>query len=243
MHDKALDVRFKWTKPEANPKFKTQWNAERKQGFVWRAVKGEIQLRWTSEEEGGYTINYDPPPGLFRWFSNLSGRVEILAFANAFGDILAAPGSEFWCKDRDGLRVGRRYAPLRLWEREIRRMRHAVRLWDASNTGARWTRSNAEKEMHAAIARAIQDRTTPCCTIVRLNAQHELIACPVNLLAFMWMTLARLASGEIKERPCEKFDDCGDYIYVGRGPGMQRDDTTTCSAACRQKKKRQAAQN
>jgi len=81
--------------------------------------------------------------------------------------------------------------------------------------------------------------TTPCLLMPDLR----LVLRPVNLLADMSLSFARVVSGEIEERPCEMFESCHEYIYVGSGPWLQRDDTTTCSAACRQKKKRQDAKN
>lgn len=50
-------------------------------------------------------------------------------------------------------------------------------------------------------------------------------------------------SSALEERPCEMFAGCHEYIYVGSGLGLQRDDTITCGAACRLKKKRQDAKN
>lgn len=79
--------------------------------------------------------------------------------------------------------------------------------------------------------------TTPCV----VTPEMRLVLRPVNLLAHMWLCFARVVSGEIEERPCEMFESCHEYIYVGRGPGLQRNDTTTCSDACRQNKKRQDA--
>jgi hypothetical protein len=76
--------------------------------------------------------------------------------------------------------------------------------------------------------------TTPCIVTPELRLALR----PANLLAFMWLCFARVVSGEIEERRCEMFESCGEHIYVGRGPGLQRNDTATCSAACRQKRKR-----
>jgi hypothetical protein len=81
--------------------------------------------------------------------------------------------------------------------------------------------------------------TTPCIVTPELHLALR----PRNLLAFMWLCFARVVSGEIEERRCEMFKTCGEYIYVGHGPGLQRNDTTTCSAACRQMKKRQTAKS
>lgn len=235
MRNKTLDVRFTWAKPELNSKPGRKW------GFEWIAKKEDVGLRWISEKTGGHGERYSPHPGLFRDFADLRDRVEILVFANTHGDILGMPGSESRRVDfdGDGLRTVRRYAWLSIWEQEIRRMRHAVRLWDASNTGARKARLDAKAKLQTAIASAIQDRTMPRCTIMYLNPQHELIATPVNLLAFMWLTLARLASGEIAEQPClGKSKMCVGYLYTGIGPGLMKTGTTTCSIACRKEKSR-----
>lgn len=81
--------------------------------------------------------------------------------------------------------------------------------------------------------------TTPCVVTPELHLALR----PANLLAFMWLSFARVVSGDIEERRCEMFKTCGEYIYVGHGPGLQRNDTTTCSAACRQSKKRAGARS
>lgn len=76
--------------------------------------------------------------------------------------------------------------------------------------------------------------TTPCI----VTPDFWLALRPTNLLAFMWLSFARVVTGEIEERRCEMFKSCQSYIYIG--PGLQRNDATTCSAACRQEKKRAA---
>jgi hypothetical protein len=71
----------------------------------------------------------------------------------------------------------------------------------------------------------------------------ELFVYPVNLLAFMWLTLARLLSGEIVEQPCMgESKNCIGYIYTGLGPGLKKTGTVTCSVACRQNKKRHVSE-
>jgi len=62
---------------------------------------------------------------------------------------------------------------------------------------------------------------------------HRLIFRPSNLLAALWLQFAQELTGEFKLKACEV---CGKPIQVG--PGGRRADTKTCSAACRQKKKR-----
>ena len=54
----------------------------------------------------------------------------------------------------------------------------------------------------------------------------------------MWLTLARLASGEIAEQKC--LAQCGEYIYTGVGPGLKKTGTTTYSDRCRKWKERNA---
>ena len=96
----------------------------------------------------------------------------------------------------------------------------------------------ARKALQLEIRDALTDTETPSHATPNLTPELRLVTSPVNLLADMWLTFARLVSGEIEERPCEMFDSCHEYIYVGSGPRLQRNDTSTCSAACRQKKKR-----
>lgn len=102
----------------------------------------------------------------------------------------------------------------------------------------------ARKALQYEIQNAFTDtqtpsHTTPCIVTPELHLALR----PANLLAFMWLCFARVVSGEIQERRCELFESCQEFIYVGRGPGLQRIDTTTCSAACRQNKKRQTAKS
>ena len=99
----ALDTRFAWYKPEAKPGSKGKGGYNRRWGFEWYTRKGALQLRWTSEKEGGDVIRYQPHPGLFRIFAGLRDRVEILVFANVHGDILGVPGREYY--QLDGARL------------------------------------------------------------------------------------------------------------------------------------------
>ena len=72
-----------------------------------------------------------------------------------------------------------------------------------------------------------------------INQKLELFVYPVNLLAFMWLTLARLVSGQILEQPCMgKSQRCLGYIYTGMGDGLKKTGTVTCSIACRKWKER-----
>ncbi len=100
----------------------------------------------------------------------------------------------------------------------------------------------ARKALQYEIQSALTDtetpsHTTPCIVTPELS----LMLRPVNLLAHMWLIFAHVVSGEIEERRCEMFESCHQYLYVGSGPWLQRNDATTCSANCRQKKKRQDA--
>ncbi|MGA3048502.1 MAG: hypothetical protein ABSD67_17850 [Terracidiphilus sp.] len=98
----------------------------------------------------------------------------------------------------------------------------------------------ARKALQYEIQSAFTDTETPSHTTACIvTPDLHLALRPTNLLAFMWLCFARVVSGVIEERRCEMFESCGEYIYVGRGPGLQRNDTITCSAACRQEKKRQ----
>ncbi len=84
---------------------------------------------------------------------------------------------------------------------------------------------------------ALRDTTTPSCARACLNERLELFVHPVNLLAFMWLTLARLLSGEIEERLCVICKE--ERFYIGSGPGLYRGDKVICGAACRKRKERQ----
>ena len=99
----------------------------------------------------------------------------------------------------------------------------------------------ARKALQYEIQNALTDTETPSYTTPCIvTPELHLALRPRNLLAFMWLSFARVVSGEIAERRCEMFKVCGEYIYVGHGPWLQRNDATTCSAACRQMKKRHA---
>jgi hypothetical protein len=99
----------------------------------------------------------------------------------------------------------------------------------------------ARKALHVEIQEALTDIETPShATACLVLPEMQMVLRPVNLLAYMWLCFARVVSGEIEERRCEMFARCGEYIYVGTGSGLQRSDATTCSAACRQEKKRAA---
>jgi hypothetical protein len=97
----------------------------------------------------------------------------------------------------------------------------------------------ARKALQYEIQSSFTDTETPSHTTPSLvTPEMRLVLRPVNLLAHMWLCFARVVSGEIEERPCEMFKSCHEYIYVGHGHGLKRNDSTTCSDACRQNKKR-----
>jgi len=87
------------------------------------------------------------------------------------------------------------------------------------------------------IRRALADTETPSHTIPTLTPEMALLLSPTNLLAYMWLSFARVVSGEIEERPCEMFRRCGNHVYIARGL-RRRDRHVTCSAKCRKRKSR-----
>jgi hypothetical protein len=150
------------------------------------------------------------------------------------------PGGEYYQLDGEaigGRRVVRPYANLSQWQHQIRQMRWAVGLWEKCSDERleKSARQQARRELQTEIESALRDVKTPCCARARLNQNMELYVYPVNLLAFLWLTLARLASGEIVEQECLA---CGEYIYTGIGPGLKKTGTTTCSDACRKSNSR-----
>lgn len=230
-----LDTRFVWYKPET--------------AFAWRKTKGGYQLRWPREKTDGFTVRYHPPLSLFRIFADMktdskSAAYHILSFANEYGDILGVPGQEYYQLDGAaiaGRRTVRPYAAPSLWRHQIRKMQWAVGLWDQCNSEGmgKAALQRSRQELQIEIESALRDVTTPSCARVCLNQKLELFVYPVNLLAFMWLTLARLLSGEIVEQPCMGASDgCLGYIYTGVGQGLMKTGTTTCSPACRKWKER-----
>jgi hypothetical protein len=231
----TLDTRFVWYKPEA--------------AFIWCKTKGSYQLQWPCEKKGGYAVRYQPPLSLFRTFADLksdpkSAAYHILSFANEHGDILGTPGGEYYRMDGTaiaGRRTIRPYAASSLWRHQIRQMQWAVGLWDQCNDErlGKATRQRARQDLQIEIESALRDVATPSCARACLNQNLELFVYPVNLLAFMWLTLARLVSGAIVEQLCMgKSKSCLGYIYTGVGPGLKKTGTVTCSIACRKWKER-----
>ena len=152
---------------------------------------------------------------------------EILGFAECYGDIIALPDQE--------------HPTWETWCNAIRQMRQAVNLWDRLKdpkmTGG--ARRRGQRSLQLEIHHALTDTALPSHTAIGLTSELGLALHPVNLLAYMWLTFARVVSGEIEERPC--MGNCSGYIYVGRGPGLKREDTVTCSDACRKWRERQTA--
>lgn len=240
-----MDVRFVWHVPDS--------------GHEWKHREGKLRLVWKEERKGGWTGRYIPKVGSFREFAALATtksrqQAEIQTFANKYGDIIALPGSSFdvfaredgitWESDQPGTyyrKTIRSHALLSTWRQAIQQMRRAVDFWDFINKKETLSGARLEvlAELRARIESALKDTTTPSFTRVCLNQKMELFAHPVNLLAFMWLTLARLVSGEIVEQPCVgKSRCCLGYVYTGLGNGLKKTGTLTCSIACRKWKER-----
>jgi hypothetical protein len=167
-------------------------------------------------------------PGLFREFARLNTDHEILYFAEGLGVNL----------------------PLETWRGATKRLRRAVSLWDKikdSKKGGERERGALQREIH----RALTDTKTPSHTEIGLTSKMQLAVIPVNLLAYMWLTFARVVSGDVEERRCERFEDterfkgCHNYVYICadrrpalKQPGLKRDDTTSCSDKCRKQMER-----
>lgn len=229
----ALHPQFVWCKPEF--------------AFIWVKTKSGNQLQWPREKKGGYTKLYHPPLSLFREFIDDIkpdpkdvAEEHILSFANMYGDILGTPGGEYYQLDAAaiaGRRTVRPYATLNVWRHQVRQMRWAVGLWNQCNNEGlgKAVRQRARQELQIEIESALRDVATPSCARVRLNQKLELFVYPVNLLSFMWLTLARLLSGEIAEHRCL---GCGVPIYTGIGLGLKKTGTATCSATCRKRRER-----
>jgi hypothetical protein len=94
----------------------------------------------------------------------------------------------------------------------------------------------ARRALQQEIRRALTDTETPSHATPYLTPELRLVTAPENLLAYMWLTFARVVSGEIEERRCVT---CPEHFYVGSGPGLRRADKVTCSHACRKRKERQ----
>jgi hypothetical protein len=104
---------------------------------------------------------------------------------------------------------------------------------------SRFSRKDVLLPAKCALQREINKRLAEQPTIPRLawtpDYHQRLIFMPPNLLGAMWLQLAQAVAGEFELYPC---DFCGKFFQ--RGPGGRRADATTCSDACRQRKKRNA---
>ena len=187
---------------------------------------------------------YAPPLGLFREFARLPWSAKsttresaIKSFADTHGDILAHP------QEGRRLMVGREVKKIRMhatmetWCLSIQRMRRANEMWDQIKSDREWYKNPTHRMIltEELIRNPLRDTATPSCATPYITSDLKLILRPINLLAHMWLTFARVVSGEIEERACQV---CGRQIYIGRGPGLNRVDKTTCSVKCRKRKER-----
>lgn len=237
MRKAAATIPFRWLTPAS--------------GHQWKRLKGVMRLvpksggsRWIDPKAAGGVWIYAPPPGLFRKFARLKigkdevRQREILAFADEYGDIMAQP-QEGGLSLSTEVQVIRKHATMETWYGAIRHMRRTVDLWDRLNDSEEREARPLPEDLRLEIKRALTDTETPSCSTLTLTANMRLVVYPVNLLAYMWLTFARVVSGEIEERPCKMFETCHEYVYVGRGTGLQRADTDTCGSACRKQKSRE----
>jgi hypothetical protein len=111
---------------------------------------------------------------------------------------------------------------------------------DIPGTGfARFRRNDVLAPAKSALQREINKRIAEQPTLPRLaftpDYHQRLIFVPPNLLGAMWLQFARAVAGEFELYACDA-PGCGKFFQ--RGPGGRRADATTCSDACRQRKKR-----
>jgi hypothetical protein len=101
-------------------------------------------------------------------------------------------------------------------------LRNGAAVWDQVKSDPDWYKDRTHRMLLTGelIRSALRDTKTPSCATPYLTGDLRLVY-PVNLLAYMWLTFARVVSGEIEERPCEMFDGCHKHIYVGSGPGLK----------------------
>lgn len=242
-------AQFRWLTPASGHEWKRL-----------RLIPKSGGSRWIAPNAPAGAWIYAPPPGLFREFAQLAvgndaarlqiagdaqrkaaddraRRAAILAFADEYGDILAQP-QEGGLSITTDVKVVRKHATMETWYSAVRQMRKAVDLWDLFNDSKGDKARPLPEELRHEIKRALTDTDTPSCATPTLTPQMSLVVYPVNLLAFMWLTFARVATGRIEERRCEMFESCHEHIYIGSGPGLGRGDKTICSAACRKEKSR-----
>jgi hypothetical protein len=177
------------------------------------------QIKYAGDEFGSYSldgpIRIDDP--------------GILDFADKHGDILS---------------IGSVHVETHVetWRNSIRQMRRAIAAWDRVRKGA--ARPMDRAYLQSVIGDAMSDIKTPRVSTATL-VENRFVLRPVNLLAFMWLSFARVVSGEIEERRCAGFDEngqpCTNHVYIGKGPGLRRDDkNATCGYKCRKRKQRAA---
>ncbi len=231
-----LDVRFVWVTPALGHEWKSGKAGWRLVPLSGGPARHGVNRFVVAQPGGAHKLT--PPPGLFRTFARLeNGRAEIQAFADEYGDIVAQPAD-----DRVGDRIIRNHAREDVWHHAIRQMRGAVGLWDRIKDDS--DHGGARRELRRQIRRALRDpEATPGRAMPDLTPDMRLVIGPENLLAYMWLTFARVVSGEIEERPCPgQSKSCLGYIYIGKGQGLRRNDpTATCSDACRKAMKRRKA--
>jgi len=255
-----MDVRFQWLKPPKGyewRRFPVTIDGEIRR--YWRLVPVSGG-RWTDRNDERGLLKYTPPPGLFRVFARITvsgeydavsgedggretGREAIRAFACGYGDILVKPHERTDKFVRSKHVKYERRTPEAAWISAIQDMSRAVHLWDETKDATKRKRAAqvARLALQSEIRRALTDTDTvmPRFTTADFAPEMTLVMRPANLLAFMWLSFARVVSGEIEERRCEMFRHCGNYVYIGRGPGLRRgDNSVTCSDKCRKRKSR-----
>ena len=235
-------AKFRWFKPTL--------------GHVWRVYAGGT--RRLAPKSGGSRFFdhkapegvklHTPPLGLFREFARLpwsakgeSRQKALKEFGDNHGDILAAPWEG---RVTDAREKWFKHATMDTWCLQIQRMRRAVEMWDQVKNNPEWYKTAANRMIlsEELIDSALRDTETPsCATPVLVLKENRIVLCPANLLAFMWLTFARVVAGEIREQPCTAKDldgnPCPNFVYFE--PGVRRyDERATCGDTCRKRKQR-----
>jgi hypothetical protein len=109
---------------------------------------------------------------------------------------------------------------------------------DIPSTGfERFSRKDVVLPARYALQRELNLRLSDPPVVPRLawtpDHHQRLIFTPPHLLAATWLQFAQALTGEFELYACEA---CGKFFQ--RGPGGRRADATTCSDACRQRKRR-----
>jgi hypothetical protein len=247
-------------------------------GYIWtEALDSKLRLA-PVDTPGGRTELKEPPPGLFRDFSDLAPTQNtILGFAKTHGDlfrtisfanarekraIMVGTSLERW-----KIEIADMHTLVELWghitERHIKELRKVI-TWDGKS-GVRYSIKTPKRERlkWLALQDSPEDNLDPFVTgdVVlpakyalhyEINARladpesravpqlawtpdnhQRLIFRPSDLLAAMWLQFAKAVTGEYQLKKCAA---CANYFQVG--PGARRADATTCSDACRQRKRR-----